>query len=42
MNRVNRISPGITWKSIAITIVFIPCNFYWIIVLVKWELWNML
>ena len=24
-------SPGITWKSIAITIILIPFNFYWII-----------
>ena len=31
MNRVNRMSPGITWKSIAITIALIPFNFYWII-----------
>ena len=31
MNRVNGMSPGITWKSIAITIALIPFNFYWII-----------
>ena len=29
---MSSISSGITWKSIAITIILIPLNFYWIIV----------
>ena len=31
MNKASKISHGITWKSIALTIVLIPFNFYWII-----------
>ena len=28
---MSKISSGVTWKSIAITIILIPLNFYWII-----------